>query len=174
MKICFKGYCWWYTPLKKTNKKHYKKGQVFLLKWKYDRLLNLNPIASKEHKIKPTAFSKCDLAKSVFFVCVNKICPNWRCVRASIFCEGLKLKIDWRQCIHRRIFGGFEVLKFSARPTSEAYHGSDFGTDAILSIFVDFSAMLLQENKHYSLPHWISIWLENIFISLKIKQINNC
>lgn len=63
-----------------------------------------------------TAFSRFEIAKSVFFVCAIKILPNCTRVRVSIFGANCSVRILCKQCIQSFIFGGFDVLKFSAKP----------------------------------------------------------
>lgn len=78
-----------------------------------------------------TAWSKWDRAKSMFFVCVRRMLPSWRWVRASTRGGGLKWKTACRHWMHDLIFGGFDVRKFSAKPSNDRYQAS--WDDAILT-----------------------------------------
>lgn len=85
-------------------------------------------------KLKLTAFSKWDMAWSVFFVWANITDPSWRWVLASSRGGGLKVKILCKQWIHSLMLGGFDVRKCSAKPRRDAYQDSDCDCwpDAIL------------------------------------------
>jgi hypothetical protein len=67
----------------------------------------------------------------MFLVWVSKIFPNCRCVLASTLGGGLKLKTACKHCIHNFMFGGLDVLKFSAKPNKDRYQASC--DDAILT-----------------------------------------
>ncbi len=71
-----------------------------------------------------TAFSRWVWASSLFFVCRYSTEPSWRWVRASTLGGGLNWNTACRQWTHRRIFGGLDVRKCSAKPSSARYQGS--------------------------------------------------
>ena len=96
--------------------------------------------------IKLTAVSKWNRARSRFFVCVNSTVPSWRCVLVSMRGGGLKVNTVCKQWIHNLMFGGFDVLKFSASPNNDKYHGSTVPDAILLSFRWCLSA------KHEALP----------------------
>lgn len=50
--------------------------------------------------------------------------PNCKCVLASTLGGGLKWKTACKHWIHNFIFGGLDVLKFSANPNNDKYQAS--------------------------------------------------
>lgn len=76
----------------------------------------------------------------MFLVWVSKIFPNCRCVLASTLGGGLKLKTACKHCIHNFMFGGLDVLKFSAKPNKDKYQASC--DDAILASLLYFVLVL--------------------------------
>ncbi len=71
-----------------------------------------------------TAFSRWVWASSLFFVCRYSTEPSCRWVRASTLGDGLNWNTACRQWTHRRIFGGLDVRKCSAKPSRAKYQGS--------------------------------------------------
>ena len=131
-------------------------GLLFIT-WKEQTLAEEKTLERKP-RLEPTAFSRCQRARSRFFVWANKMFPNCRCVLDSIRGGGLKLKIDCRQWIHSRILGGLDVRNVSARPKRETYHGSASTTDAILVVgifgadYVNFLSGKKTDKKKLLLP----------------------
>ena len=78
-----------------------------------------------------TACSRWERANSMFFVCVRRILPSCKWVRASTRGGGLKLKTACKHCMQDFMFGGLDVRKFSAKPSNERYQASC--DDAILT-----------------------------------------
>mgnify|MGYP003692459271 CR=1 FL=1 len=97
---------------------------------------------------KLTACSKCLVAKSLFLVCAKRRFPNCKCVREIMSGGGFMLKTDWRQWMHSLIFGGFDTLKFSAKPKSEIYNASFLLEPLMAAIFV-FSYFHLLRSRIY-------------------------
>ena len=71
-----------------------------------------------------TAFSRWVRASSMFLVCWYSTEPSWRWVRASILWVGLNWNTAFKQWTHRRILGGLDVRKCSAKPSRARYHDS--------------------------------------------------
>lgn len=109
-----------------------------------------------------TAFSRWVWASSLFLVCRYSTEPSCRWVRASTLAGGLNWNTASKQWTHRRIFGGLEVRKCSAKPSKARYQGSGASVVAAISSHPKTKQNTLNQHRTGVHQNWLYILVFSI------------